>query len=357
MGGLMEERGRWKFSLRDVLVAMIAVGVCFALLARWIHVTREESRRNTCINNLKLIGVGLHNHHDVFRKFPALTSTQLYGTAPGSVGIMSPASGFSWCVRILPYFEETVMYNNISQRSNKFQIPPFSVPSAFGPGGRPLWSVDVATYSCPSYSGPPFAAVKEYVAHSGTDATGKPFGVAASNYVALTATHLTCITNDPDATGAIKYNGVIVPGRGTNLRDIVDGTYCTLMVCESRESGYSSWYDGTVGWVVAADPNGPEPTKDSNDYWTTSSGSSIQLGPRRSTPKRIYLPAAKLSTIQSDRQWGPSSEHASGVVNHLDGDASVHCLKDDIDPTVYLQITTRAGREPTTVPYNASSQP
>ena len=352
------EGGRWKFSLRDVLVAMVAFGVCFALFARWIHVTREESRRNTCIKNLKRLGFGLHNHHDVFRRFPVLTSTQLYQVSPRAVDLgAAPAAGYSWTSKLLPYLEEAVSYNNLSRYSNKFQISPFSVPRPLGANGPPIWSTELEPFRCPSYSGPRFSTAPEYASHSGTDASGAKFGVAVCNYVALTATHLTCITNDPDATDAIKCNGMIVPGRGTNLREIVDGTYCTLMVCESRESGYSSWYDGTVAWVVAADPNGPEPAKDSNDFWTTSGGVSIHVGPRRSTPNGVYLPSTKLSTIQVDRKWGPSSEHVSGVVNHLDGDGSVHSLKDDIDPTVYLQITTRAGREPTTVPYNASSAP
>ena len=348
------EEGLWKFSLRDVLVAMVAFGVCFALFARWIHVGREESRRNLCVRNLKVFGVAMHNHHDVFRKFPALTSTQLYGTSPGSAGVSSPASGFSWGARVLPFLEEPVLYNHLSQRSNKFKIPAFTVAPPLGPGGKPLWSVEVEGYRCPSYSGPRFATAKEYGVHSGIDAAGKPFGVAVSNYVALTATHLSCAVSDPNSATAVEPNGSIVPPTparaSVSIRDVVDGLSTTYMLCESRESGYSSWYDGTVGWVVAGDPNGPEPTKDSNGFWVTSGGSSIQVGPWKRTASGVYLPASKLSTIQADWNWGPSSEHASRVVNHLTGDAAVHGVHEDIDPTLYLQLTTPAGGEPAKLP-------
>ena len=348
------EDGRWKFSLRDILVGMLALGLCLGLFARWLHVGREESRKNLCINNLKQIGLGLHNHHDAFRKLPALTSSQLYGTSPGSVGITSPASGFSWGARIMPFLEEITLYNQLSQNSNKFTASAFSVQPPTGTGGQPLWSVDVALYRCPSYSGPRFATAKEYVAHSGTDATGKTFGVAVSNYVALTATHLSCATSDPNSLNAIEPNGLIIPPTpsrtSVSIRDVVDGLSTTYMLCESRESGYSSWYDGTAGWVVAADPNGQEPTKDSNGFWVTTAGTSIQLGPWRRTPNIVYLPASKLSTIQADCNWGPSSEHNSRIVNHLIGDGGVFGVDENIDPTLYLQLTTRAGAEPVTPP-------
>jgi hypothetical protein len=355
MGGLMEERGRWKFSLRDVLVAMIAFGVCFALLTHWIHVTREESRRNTCINNLKQLGLAVHNHHDVYARFPIvsyLPSThvrkgQLFGVSPGSLSSYSSAApGYSWGVRILPYLEEVKAYNTIRQLSNRFALPAFLLPLV-GTGKAPPWSMEFDWFRCPSYTGPRFATAPEYLPYSSPSA---PDSVAISNYVAMTATHLKCASGEHAFPDEFAPNGIIVAWPAVRNRDVSDGLSNTLMLCESRESRYSSWYDGTVGWVVAADCNGADPTKNANSVWMTTGGSSIQVGPNRRTPTVIYLPKSKLSTIKADREWGPSSEHATRVVNHVYGDDSVHGLNADIDPTVYLQLTTRAGAEPAKMP-------
>ncbi len=48
--------------------------------------------------------------------------------------------------------------------------------------------------------------------------------------------------------------------------------------------------------------------------------------------------------------WGPSSDHSGGVVLHLACDGSVHAITTDVDPSLYVQLVTRAGREPVTLP-------
>jgi hypothetical protein len=340
----MEDR-RWKFSLRDILVGMIALGVCFAIGAKWLGVEREKARALQCADRLKSLALGVHNCHDVLKRFPPLSYRSQVGR---QVSLKQPSHDYSWCVRVLPYIEETNAYNNLSQISARYTSPAFAVP--LGPTGRPPWSMEIKGLRCPTYSGPEFATATEYMVRSGVDSSGKPYGVAISNFAALTATHIENAVAEPELLNPLGPNGVIVRTRNIRWSHITDGTSKTLMLCETRDSVYSSWYDGDVGWFVAADPNGRQPSKDASDFWVTSGGSSLQLGPGTNTPKTVYLPRRTLATMTDDRKWGPSSEHLSGTVNHAMADGSVRAMTANIDPTLYLQLTTRAGGEPVTPP-------
>ena len=78
-------------------------------------------------------------------------------------------------------------------------------------------------------------------------------------------------------------------------------------------------------------------------------GHAINVGPSPTTPQAIYLPKAYgvADPVMTgyDRLWGPSSDHAGGIVQHVYGDAHVEGVTDGIDPNVYLWIITRNGGE------------
>ncbi len=138
------KRGRRGFTLVELLVVIAIIGVLIALLLPAIQAAREAARRNQCSNKVKQLGLGLQNHHDVFKRFPAVSNQSNLngaanaGVAPGTgttgtspaPGFTSPGSvsGYSWVVRILPYIEETVLYNQISQASNKFTFDAWVAP-------------------------------------------------------------------------------------------------------------------------------------------------------------------------------------------------------------------------------------
>jgi hypothetical protein len=126
-----------------------------------------------------------------------------------------------------------------------------------------------------------------------------------------------------------------------------DGTSKTVIYCESREASLNSWLDGSVNWVVGANPNnaGP-PTKDANGYLTIAPGgtTALNVGPGSPLATTRYLTRAN-SPNGYEWSFGPSSEHA-GVVIHGFGDGAVRTIVDDVDPTVYIQLITRSDREP-----------
>ena len=203
----------------------------------------------------------------------------------------SAPAGYSWLVKLLPALEESATYNLISGASNKFSFPAFAViggsPKAgatTGPGvryaaggaGMNTWwrhfsTIDLDQVRCPSFAGDSLAPAGTFpgwdkcssmympVAMNGPTT---PWGVVTTNYKAMTATHFGCLQNpnvNPPAFDGINSeapNGVIVPpvnasSQGTAIRSITDGTSKTIVIAESKEQNYSSWYDGTASWVVA----------------------------------------------------------------------------------------------------------
>jgi hypothetical protein len=188
---------------------------------------------------------------------------------------------------------------------------------------------------------------------------GSPPRLAAiTNYVALSATHFTLmqygLTPKLAATteipsGAEPPNGLIVPGTGLNIKSVKDGTSKTLVICETIEPAVNCWYDGTTTWTTGLDPNtiAEFPPEKVDGFWTVTTGgrTALNVGPAPVTTT-FYCPAlpgycARPRAIA----WGPSSNHAGGVVMHAAVDASVHNITTDIDPTVYARLITIAGGE------------
>src|SRR5262245_57013180 len=87
---------RFAFSLVELLVVIAIIGILIGLLLPAVQAAREASRRNSCANNLRQIGIALHNYHSARKCFPP--SARIHD--------MDGEQGISWRVMILPYIEE-----------------------------------------------------------------------------------------------------------------------------------------------------------------------------------------------------------------------------------------------------------
>jgi prepilin-type N-terminal cleavage/methylation domain-containing protein len=123
---------RWGFTLVELLVVIAIIGILVALLLPAVQAAREAARRMSCSNNFRQIGLALHNYHDAYESFPPLA---VWGhQIPGQQ--YEGAYHHTWIVMILPYIEQTALYNNTNknlriwgQQTVSQVLPVFMCPS------------------------------------------------------------------------------------------------------------------------------------------------------------------------------------------------------------------------------------
>ena len=103
-------RDRLAFTLVELLVVIAVIGILVALLLPAVQAAREAARRTQCVNNLKQIGLGLHNYHTTFNVFPPTTTgAEAHGGQCGS-------GFYSWLALLLPFVEQSTLHDAIDFR-------------------------------------------------------------------------------------------------------------------------------------------------------------------------------------------------------------------------------------------------
>lgn len=289
------------FTLVELLVVIAIIGIMVGLLLPAVQAAREAARRMSCQNNLKQIGLAIHNYESTFNQFPTVNAN-------------NTLTGGSLFTAILPVIE----------KANEFQLYDFALANNH-PTNRAVTGQTIPFFLCPA--SPLRRAVP------GCDADG---GRAAGNYAASIGSRdydpywAFSARPRPSLNGAIVYTDTVE--RRTGFRDFTDGTSQTLMI---GETAYN------LPDYVFSSGNCAGASRFSFTYWSNpfpgSTGITTQyaLNPKDKPGDGIF----NATWVRSFR-----SDHPGGL-QFTFADASVHFLSEHTDAVIVDALSTRNGAE------------
>jgi prepilin-type N-terminal cleavage/methylation domain-containing protein/prepilin-type processing-associated H-X9-DG protein len=298
-------RGQRAFTLVELLVVIAIIGVLVGLLLPAVQAARETARRMQCSNNLKQVGLALHNYHDSRNAFPPGYISDVDSTG-SEIG-----PGWGWASMVLPQLEQAPLFERIN----------FAFPIE-NPINSSVRVQSIPTLLCPSDPAPSLWMTTRRSLSTGV-ALGEICEVASANYVGVFG------TSEPGVGG----DGIFFRNVATKFRDILDGTSTTLMVGErSFRLGEATWTGAVTDAVTIPDGSdgvGTGPPEASSGLVLGHTGDGNGPGDNRSHVNQFY------------------SLHSGGGSQFLFCDGHVVFLNRSIDYQVYQALTTRAGGEPT----------
>lgn len=318
---------RTAFTLVELLVVIAVIGILIALLLPAIQAAREAARRSACVNNLKQIGLALHNFENVNRAFPPSYGGHL---------------GTDWSAQalLLPYLEQGNLYDNIDFRQ--------SYDSVLLPDGVRLSGHRVPVYVCPS----------EIQAEPRLQ-NGQPVHFPINYGVNLGVWFVYDPVTQRSGDGAFR------PYRSTTPAEFVDGLSQTLAAAEVK--AYTPYYRNaglTPPPQDLTDPaaictlGGDFKTNSGHTEWVD--GRAHQTGITAMFPPNTRV-LCTLGGVAYDVDWNNQQEGKSatvptyaavtarsyhtGVVNTLLMDGSVRNVSNTVAIGVWRAMATRAGNE------------
>ena len=225
------------FTLIELLVVIAIIAILIGLLLPAVQKVREAAARTQCINNMKQVGLALHNYHDANQKFPP-GYVSAYDSAGNDTG-----PGWGWAAHILPQMEQDNVFRQIDLKQ--------PIEAAANASPR---TVIVKSFLCPSDS-PPQQAFPVGPRSASGQLTSTTCTVAPSNYVGNYG------VGEPGVDG----DGIFYRNSTVRIGDITDGTSSTLMVGErSFYHAESTWVGAVTGSGFAPTPGSPLPMQVEN---------------------------------------------------------------------------------------------
>lgn len=223
------------FTLIELLVVIAIIAILIALLLPAVQQAREAARRTQCKNNMKQLGLALHNYHDVHRAFP-----------PGWIAVDGNVqsahdglNGAGWGTMILPYMEQTNLYELFDANLPIHHLDNFE-----------FQTVVLPAFQCPSDPKVEMWDIEE---------EGSPGTVLArlptANYIGVFGTEeLDGCENAPGtapvkANGQCEGDGVLYHNSRVRIRDITDGTTNTFIIGERKTDSQLGWFSTWPGMV------------------------------------------------------------------------------------------------------------
>ncbi len=320
-------RDRKGFTLVELLVVIAIIGILVGLLLPAVQQAREAARRMQCHNNLKQLGLAMHNYESAYKRLP------------GGVGPYGCCWG-TWQVRILPFIEQNALYSIYKNLGGADPQERYAHAN-----NRPVVSTRIPTLTCPSDTpnAPlgasatlPAITSHNYAVNYGntsyfqTTLQGIPFQGAP--FMAYTNS----TSDDGPVNAAQVANFPRVYGRNVSLAELTDGTSGTLMATEVLQGRQNdlrgfTWWGGASGIVTFMVPNSTEPD-------AIVGGICVSL----SNPR---MPCTTTGTTTRPRMMGARSLHAGGGVNVVYCDGHVTFITNNIDFNTWQAVGTAQGGE------------
>ena len=236
------------FTLIELLVVIAIIAILIALLLPAVQQAREAARRSTCRNNLKQIGVAMHNYAETHGQFPPCY-VDLRGNS-GSFATLKDNDGhWAWSAFLLPFLDLGALANDLDV-GNK-------TPSQAITAHRDAMQQRYDVFRCPSDDGPSKHSLQPDPGYAIRNTSSQEIGLSVTNYVVSNNTagrRQKSATDPKDGTsGAV---GTFWRDSNCKLRDIKDGSSNTFLVGErAYEIATKKMYAGTLFAVRDANSN------------------------------------------------------------------------------------------------------
>jgi prepilin-type N-terminal cleavage/methylation domain-containing protein/prepilin-type processing-associated H-X9-DG protein len=362
-------RARKGFTLIELLVVIAIIAVLIGLLLPAVQKVREAAARSSCSNNLKQIGLALHNYANTNGSLPPASQVPYANVNDDSNNDYRCPFGPNWAVLILPALEQDNLYNLANPTSypgvavtHTTKLSKFAgtYPFGYNESWRVVGSMTVKTFLCPSdpNNSNPF-----------TDPNTNPpaGGWARGNYGVTAgyedydhqnggASYQTSAAGIPQQNGMVS-SPVMSANYGARITDIKDGTANTIMVAELR-AGLSSidprgvWAMGFSGSsIVNGGRASYNPTPNNLIGGVAADGGDeLQNGAAYCSPA-IAAQGMGCTTGGTIMTSAQSRSLHTGGVNCCFADGSVHFVKNSVSQLTWVQLLSKNDGQTTGTDY------